>query len=111
MVCMPQGMWDRGRNGKKEKKKTQLVLVEQVSRAVAGVGDKSNLAGMLTKNGRGEDAVMANRPCFVCWKGSYVWQKNRKGSGRKGSGTGTVVKGFENEQVPWWGQVVHFHTP
>ena len=37
--------------------------------------------------------------------------KNGKGSGRKGSGTGTVVKGFENEQVPWWGQVVHFHMP
>ncbi len=40
-VCVPQGMWDRGRNGKKEKKKTQLVLVEQVSRVVAGVGDRN----------------------------------------------------------------------
>jgi len=78
-------MWDRGRNGKKEKKKTQLVLVEQVSRAVAGVGDKSNLAGMLTKNGRGEDAVMANCPCFVCWKEGYMWQKKGKGVGGKGA--------------------------
>ncbi len=37
-----------------------------MSRVAAGVGDKSNLAGMLAKNGRGEDTIMANHPCFVC---------------------------------------------
>ncbi len=49
----------------------------------------SNLAGVLANNGRGEDTVMPNHPCFVCWKGGYVWQKNGKGSGRKGSEIGS----------------------
>jgi len=61
------------------------------------VGDESNLAGVLAKNGRGEDAIMANHPCFVCWKGGYVWQKKGKGVG--GKGMEQVVKGFEFKQA------------
>ena len=73
-----------------EKRKRKKLILFWWSKWVGRwLGYESNLAGVLTKNGRGEDAVVANRPCFVCWKGGYVWKKNGKGSGRKGSGTGS----------------------
>ncbi len=38
-------------------------------------------------------------------------KKMGKGVGGKGVEQVVRVKGFEFEQVPWWGQVAHFHTP
>ena len=77
-----------------------------VGRAAAGVGDESNLAGVLAKNGRGEDAIV-----LVLCAGREVMCGKKTGKGVGGKGAEQVVKGFEFEQVPWWGQVAHFHTP
>ncbi len=70
----------------KEKKKTQLGLVEQVSSwaAVAGVGDE--------QPGWHVHKEMPSWPVVLVLcaeKEVYVCQKNRKGSGREGSGTGS----------------------
>ncbi len=48
---------------------------------------------------------MAGRPCFVCWEGGIcVTEKMGKGVAGKGAEQVVkVVKGFELEQVPWWG--------
>ncbi len=56
---------------------------------------------------------MAGRPCFVCWEGGIcVTEKTGKGVAGKGAEQVVkVVKGFELEQVPWWGRVAHLHAP
>ncbi len=39
-------------------------------------------------------------------------EKTGKGVAGKGAEQVVkVVKGFELEQVPWWGRVAHLHTP
>ena len=50
---------------------------------------------------------MASHPCFVCWEGGIcVTEKMGKGVAGKGvEQVVKVVKGFELEQVPWWGRV------
>src|SRR6266702_1561040 len=63
--------------------------------------------------------VFANRRChgrsplFCVLERRYMCGK-KMGKGVAGKGVEQVVKvvkGFELEQVPWWGQVAHLHTP
>ena len=84
---------------RKKKKKTQLGLVEQVSSRVA-----TRRTTWLACSQR--DAVMAGRPCFVCWEGGIcVTEKTGKGVAGKGAEQVVkVVKGFKLKQ---WGAPSH----
>ncbi len=70
----------------KEKKKTQLGLVEQVSSqaVMTRVGDKQP-GWCVCKETPSWPVVLV----LCAEKEVYVWQKNGKGSGRKGSRTGS----------------------
>src|SRR6266702_5516086 len=71
---------------RKRKKKTQLGLVEQVSSWVVTtrVGDKQPGWRVCKETLSWPVALV-----LCAGKEVYVWQKNRKGSGREGSGTGS----------------------
>ena len=71
---------------RKKKKKTQLGLVEQVSSraAMTRVGDKQP-GWRVRKETLSWPVVLV----LCAEKKVYVWQKNGKGSGREGSGTGS----------------------